>query len=318
MKRILRSPAEWLTAIGTVVTLIAALTFLWPISGWREALRIVGLAVFFSGVVIAIREIREVQADLRTEVGAWRSSMQRVVGDLGQSLDLVRDVIRSSAHAPHIVAGRQALRKLAFEVVHDRARGLKNLAESGTQLNIEEHHFINSFLRNLADSLDKGSVWCGVTLLTEGWLEHASEPGYTDFVRLMQRRSKDGELLTLRVYCYSEPSELEQLADHLRDESKSGIVVKTLDLRVAHFNPEDLTVVWPSLNREQLETVRKAEEPAGWLLERGYRPLCSLQFATSAGRLLKSLHINGAEADITILRRQLFERAWRAASVWRE
>lgn len=302
---------EWVALVGAAaeaLSLIITLPGVKPPQGSENVekwLQVVGIALLVTGLSVSLVRIRRITDKIET----LSESTHALIRFGGAASTVAQALLRASEGGPHARAGTRALENYALTVLPNRANELLQLTPERT-FRLVEHHYINDFLLRLVEELPAGSIWCGVTHLTEGWLEPSAEPGYLEVVRRIQDRSRAGELTALRIYCSASEGDLAPLKAHLRRERESGIQVATLVAGAGEWRPPDLTLIWPPVPRELRAELVNQSDPIDRLRKSAPLPACAMEFATTAGRMIRELNIHGSQSPAVLPLVQNFERAW--------
>jgi hypothetical protein len=314
LSKVLSGPGEWITAVGALITIVAAIVPWKSLNlGVGQYFDDVGLAILLAGAVQTMREIRERQQDLDKHLTNVGMATKAAI-DYGAALGLIADTLRQTEadleRTPHVQAGGGALNEYALKVIPERARHLRDLL-NGQFMTLVEHHYLNDFLRRLVEALPDGSTWFGITQLKNGWLKDHAEPGYREFVQLMQDRSKAGKLTVLRIYYFQSQSDIgQELRDHLEEEIKADIAVRLI---LGTKPPLDLSLVWPSAPGVRPTLLADPLDPVQLLRSQSLAPICGLEFTTQAGQLIRQVNVFVQASRQLASLQQEFARAWRVS-----
>jgi hypothetical protein len=208
---------------------------------------------------------------------------------MGQSLSGFED-----EQVPHIRAGH----RIASDIYKDITRfvnELKRFRDNQSQfISVKENHVINELLFHIAASLPPNSVWLGVSHLTVGWEESKADPEYRKFVRIVQDRSKKGELKVMRLYCVASRQEIDEIRTHLQEECAALIGVRTL---MGRDVPRDMSLLWLHSDLQSIHLQPAEDRLVSRIRDLEVKAICGMEFHTWQHRSLNKMSLYSPQSD---------------------
>ena len=327
-KKWLSGPGEWLAAVGVLLSVVPI--FLQPfterVHGLDKILGAIGLTLFLGGVVVSISDIRKRSEESEKEIAQIKAltlgieQTSNVALSFGTTLSALLQILtdverRDAQQLLHVRAGEKLLRKHIFDFIPRLVKQLMGLRENESKFPLREPYFINDLLTILTKELGEldlqGSIWLGVTHLSEGWLEDKADPGYYNFVEGMRHLSSKGLLGVLRIYCLDGSPQSEKMTEHLARETSFGVRVRIIKNRVGC---PDMSMIWAPSPAGLFDKLAQSHSPTSLLREEHVTPICGLKFVTREGRSLDEVEIcSPTSTDFESLQ-QDFDEAWAKAA----
>jgi hypothetical protein len=306
--RRLEGASEWLTAIGIVFVLLPVFLPV-ELSDTRihighfsfigsVCLRQLGLATFLAGVLTSIKDIRQRATATEKTMLIIQNALESAQ-KFGPAVNRLAGVISQSVNqAPcdpgtvHIRASGKILSYHVTEELPAIAEHLLTLQSGHGKMELAEPFFVSQLLKNIEEILPDGSVWCGITCMTRGWIENKGEPGFYEFSENLRRRAAQGRLSIFRVYAVGAEPSVQGFRQHIDKEVASGIHVKILSGRDA---VRDISLLWQPMNETQRVLLEGAGNPIMELSSAKAIPVCGLQFETRLASMFQSVSIVSCE-----------------------
>jgi hypothetical protein len=299
--------SEALALVGLSTTLIGQATSLGGLKDdWSDMLKLVGLALFFAGIVVTLKDLTRALTELR---GA------KELTDHKSALD---DALHWARHASpprwHIAAAGDVLRTLLTDYVPTTTR---HLCEARTRpqstFHFDDHSPIHELMYRLAESIPSGSVWFGITHLEQksAWdLPEADE--FSRFMDKIRSRAEKKEIKVLRLYYFHSEEAREQMHELMFEETGYGLDVRYIE---EGRQPPDISLIWIP-RRSRSAAVASGPNGNGILSTvhaESYVPLCALEYTTRGGMLLTKLSVYSGESREFDDLARVFRQFWAEA-----
>jgi hypothetical protein len=214
---------------------------------------------------------------------------------------------------PHCRAGGETLSHLLLNTYTQAAQEFHRLRTGdATEVKLTEVSIINLFLKNLWESLPRGSVWLGTSRLQDSgaWEEGSAEPSYYEFEGAVERRINNEGLTYLRVLCFENDERYARMAHIATRQVNMGLHLRSY---VTQNMPNDMSLIWVPATKV---TPRfDFEDPIGFLEKRreNFEPLCGRRFGIRADREVYTMDLVGPNTQEFVDLKIAFRQCWAEA-----
>jgi hypothetical protein len=214
---------------------------------------------------------------------------------------------------PHCLAGGETLSHLLLNTYTQAAEEFHRLRSgSATEVKLTEVSIINLFLRNLLESLPRGSVWLGTSRLQDSgaWEQASAEPSYYEFERAVENRINTEALTYLRVLCFENDERYKRMAQIATRQVTMGLHLRSY---VKQNMPGDMSLIW--VPKTKPTPIGDLEDPIGFLENHrdNFEPLCGLRFGIRADREIYTMDLVVPSTQEFVDLKIAFRQCWASA-----
>jgi hypothetical protein len=299
-----------LAVVGSVISVVSASFRIVGVTPAQEpfvnGIGVFGLIVLLAGFVVTLRE-----------VPARLEDMRRAIDDnlpVGFRVTKIMGLPRSDPHSIYIDATSKVVKSLVDKYVRPISERLESIAKQpDTILVVQDYSPIHLLMASLAERLPEGSLWFGITLLTqESTWANPMDDEFGQFKKEMRERAKTQALSVLRLYSFDTVQAYQGMRKQMIVEEDFKIVVKYVV--EAHPRPPDISLLWsPKTRGRRFVMPASPGDLIAAVREQEFQKVCALVYDTRLGAILTKVELIPGESDSFDAWAEQFNKYWREA-----
>jgi hypothetical protein len=299
-----------LAVLGSVVSVVSAgFRIAGPPQGFElyvNFLGLFGLVVLLAGFVVTLREVPTRLEEMRRAIDDNLPAGFRVTKIMG--------LPRSDPHSIYIDATSKVVKSLVDKYVRPMSERLESIAtQADTILVVQDYSPIHLLMSSLAERLPDGSLWFGITLLSqESTWANPMDDEFGQFKKEMRTRAQTAGLSVLRLYSFETAQAFEALRKQMGEEQKCKIVVRYVT--EMHPRPPDISLLWsPKTRGRRFVMPASADDLIAAVREQEFQKVCALVYDTRLGAVLTKVQLIPGGSDDFDAWAERFNKYWRVA-----